>query len=320
MPNYLSQLKEDPTPWLLEADPRQPGVRYFALRWLEDRPPEDVLVRKAQVDLMRTGPVRRILAAQKPDGHWGSADSLYSPGYASTAWQQIFLAWLGADGADPRVSKACAWVLAQGSSPSGGFSYNKRQQSGVIHCLSGDLLRAAITLGWLDDPRTRKALQWATDAILGEGEPEYRQSGTSGPQFACAANGKLPCAWGAVKELLALAAVPPRKRSKAVRAAIASGAEFLLKHDLPQAAFPTATSNSRRWFRFGFPVSYSSDILELLLALTEAGRIKDRRARPALELVLSKQDEQGRWSLETTLNTKMLVDIEEGASRASGSR
>ena len=180
----------------------------------------------------------------------------------------------------------------------------------VVHCLNGELLRAMLDFGRLEDPRVQGALRWAADAILGRGAPEYRQSATSGPLFACAVNGKLPCGWGAVKELLALAAVPPRRRTKAIRDAIDAGVEFVLERDLTKADFPTATSISSRWFRFGFPASYSSDILELLLALAELGRARDPRAQPGIELLLSKQDNTGRWRMETTLNGKMLADVE----------
>ena len=34
MPDYLRRLNADPRSWLLESDDAQPGVRYFALRWL----------------------------------------------------------------------------------------------------------------------------------------------------------------------------------------------------------------------------------------------------------------------------------------------
>jgi hypothetical protein len=177
--------------------------------------------------------------------------------------------------------------------------------------MNGIPLRALIEVGWLDDPRTRRAIAWATDAILGRGDPGYRKSGTAGPLFACGVNGGLPCAWGAVKELLALAAIPPRRRTRAVREAIEAGVELLLGHDLAAAAFPTSTTVSQRWFRFGFPASYSADLLELLLALTELGRVRDARAQPAIEVLLSKQDPDGRWTLQTSLNGEMIADVEQ---------
>ena len=63
------------------------------------------------------------------------------------------------------------------------------------------------------------------------------------------------------------------------------------------------------WKRFGFPLFYQSDALEVLDVLTKLG-VKDDRMEKALDLVISKQ-EKGRWKLENTFNGKMWVDIEE---------
>ena len=35
--DWLASLNGDPIPWLIEPDPANPGVRYFALRDLLDR-------------------------------------------------------------------------------------------------------------------------------------------------------------------------------------------------------------------------------------------------------------------------------------------
>ncbi len=68
MPDYLRRLTTDPLPWLLERDDAQPGVRYFALRWLKGYREDDPAVREARADVMRVGPVPAILAAQLPEG------------------------------------------------------------------------------------------------------------------------------------------------------------------------------------------------------------------------------------------------------------
>ena len=47
--------------------------------------------------------------------------------------------------------------------------------------------------------------------------------------------------------------------------------------------------------------------LEVLAAL---GQAQDPRLANALELVISKQDEQGRWMLEYSYNGKTWMDIE----------
>ncbi len=309
MTNYLKRVNGEPLQWLLELDEREPGVRYFALHWLQGKREDDPEVAEARAAIDRSGAAVRILEQQAADGHWGSENSLYRPGWAGTGAQLAILADVGADPADPRIQRACDWALAHGQASNGAISDNGRP-SGAIHCVNGDMTRAFITFGRLDAPEVRAALSWTCNAILGRGDPEYRKSGTTGPGFACAHNGALPCAWGAVKELRALAAIPPRRRTAVIREAIDAGVEFLLSHDLEAADFPSEDRTSARWFKFGFPSNYQADLLELLLALTELGRLPDPRTAGALEVVLNHQDEDGRWPMESTLNGRMVTRIE----------
>jgi hypothetical protein len=64
------------------------------------------------------------------------------------------------------------------------------------------------------------------------------------------------------------------------------------------------------WFKFGFPLSYTSDVLEAALALCEAGQAHDPRLKHAIDLVLAKRTADGRWLLQRSLNGKMWADIE----------
>jgi hypothetical protein len=77
------------------------------------------------------------------------------------------------------------------------------------------------------------------------------------------------------------------------------------------ADYPYTKRVSSTWFKFGFPLSYWSDVLETTAVLAELGYGDDPRLANALQLILSKQDAQGRWKLENTLNGKMWADIEE---------
>ncbi|MCK4472105.1 MAG: hypothetical protein KAW49_10005, partial [Anaerolineae bacterium] len=67
---------------------------------------------------------------------------------------------------------------------------------------------------------------------------------------------------------------------------------------------------SSSWFKFGYPLGYVTDVLLNLEVLSEAGYAKDPRLNDAVELVLSKQDEQGRWKMEYSYNGKMWADVE----------
>ncbi|MFO7612350.1 MAG: hypothetical protein R6W99_07705 [Clostridia bacterium] len=53
------------------------------------------------------------------------------------------------------------------------------------------------------------------------------------------------------------------------------------------------------WLIFGFPLMYQTDILEIVDILTKLG-IKDSRMDDAMNIVVSKQDDMGRWKAENT--------------------
>ncbi|HLE74331.1 MAG TPA: hypothetical protein VI688_08805, partial [Anaerolineales bacterium] len=53
------------------------------------------------------------------------------------------------------------------------------------------------------------------------------------------------------------------------------------------------------------------DVLQNLEVLTALGHGGDPRLAPAIDLLLSKQDAQGRWKMEYTYNGKTWVDLEE---------
>ena len=309
MSNWQSKINGDPLPWLLEAE--NPSVRYFALRELLDRGKNDRDVIVAKAAIMQSAPVKRMLVAQKAEGYWVKPGSGYSPKYQSTDWQILFLAEMGVDGRDRRVLQGCEYLLEHAPADNGGFSaYANARPSGAIHCLNGNLIWALVTLGRKDDERVRAAVDWLAGSITGDDFDAFN-SIVPGPGFKCGANMKQPCAWGAVKALRALAVVPKEWKTPRVKKATEMAAAFLFSCDLAKADYPFTARVSGEWFKFGFPLSYTSDVLEALLALTEAGYGGDPRLKNAVALVLSKQDAQARWAMKHSLNGKMWADIEE---------
>ena len=303
------RLQADPLPWLLEPDEANPGVRYFALRDLLDRPADDPEVVAAQDAVMRTGPVPAILDAQYPEGYWVKPGPGYSPKYRSTLWSVLFLAQLGADGKDERIHRAVEYVFAHAQAENGGFACNGRPST-TIHCLWGNMVRALLDLGYGGDERLDRAIDALARSITGEGYEWYRKGGVQAPGFVCSANYGLPCGWGAVRALWALNRVPAAGRPPAVEAAIKASTDFLLSYDVARADYPYKERISSSWFKFGYPLGYVTDVLLNLEALSEAGYAKDPRLNDAVELVLAKQDEQGRWKMEYSYTSKMWADVE----------
>ena len=136
------------------------------------------------------------------------------------------------------------------------------------------------------------------------------QGGIQAPGFVCSANYGLPCAWGAVRALWALNSVPSALRTPAVEAAVETCTTFLLRYDIARADYPHKERINSSWFKFGYPLGYVTDVLLNLEALVEAGCGGDPRLGKAIELVLSKRDDQGRWKMEYSYNGKMWIDVE----------
>ena len=129
--------------------------------------------------------------------------------------------------------------------------------------------------------------------------------------FKCAANDRSCPAPGAPsRALLAFSVMPPEERAGDVKAAIEEGAAFLLSRNLAVADYPCPERVSSTWLKFGFPLSYWTNVLEALHVLSELGYGAQPALRDAIRLVLSKQDWQGRWKMESSLNGKMWVNIE----------
>lgn len=318
-PDWVAALRADPRPWLL--DPARPAVRHLALRWLEDRPADDRDVLEARATAMGLAPIAPILAGQDPAGWWVKPGHGYGPKYTGTTWSLIVLEQLGADPSDPGIAAGCAYVLDHVATASGGFGCSGAARedrppppSSVLHCLNGNLVRALIAFGHLDDPRVAAAIEWQARAASGGPEaPAWYASGTSGPGFSCGINEGLPCAWGAVKALRAFAAIPPDRRTPDVERAIEAGVELLLGVEPATAAYPAGWDGkiAAAWFRLGFPSGYIADVLQVAEVLGELGMGADPRLEGIVRLVLERQDDAGQWANQQAYRGRLWADVDE---------
>ena len=304
---------DDTVAWLLDGD--DPSVRSYTLSGLLGRPAGGAEAVAARRAIMTSGAVPLILAAQGEDGHFGERDRFYAAKYTGTAWQLIILAELGADGADARVRAACEAILCDAQDPgSGGFSTDRGKKAGgglhsmVIPCLTGNLTFSLIRLGMIDDPRVQRAVDWITTCQRFDDAESEAPTGWPYDRLEMCW-GRHTCHMGAVKALKALAEIPPERRSPEVERTLADGAEYLLRHHVHKRSHDLAKLSKPGWRRFGFPLMYQTDVLEILGILTRLG-YRDERLREALDLVASKADAEGRWKLESTFNDRFLVPIE----------
>jgi hypothetical protein len=312
--DWKSVLNADPVDWLLEKD--NPSVRYFTLSQILDKPQNSPEVQEAKKEIMTVGVVPQILAKQADGGYWEAPEKFYTAKYKGTVWQLIILAEFGADGQDARIKKACEFILNNSQDhKSGGFSawlsvkVGGGRYSGVLPCLTGNMVWSLIRLGFLGDPRVQRGVEWIVKyQRFDDGEAYPPKVWPYEKATSCF--GKHSCHMGVVKALKALAEIPAEQRSAGVVDAIERGVEYLLKHHIYKRSHNLSKVSKPGWLRLGFPLMYQTDVLEILGILTSLG-CKDERMQEAVDLVLSKQDDKGMWKLENTFNGRFQTSIEQ---------
>jgi hypothetical protein len=316
--SWQDEIKGDPLPWLLE--PESPGVRYLAMRDLLGLPEDDAQLSAARHKAHQAGPIAAILAQMDDTGYWVKPGPGYNPKYRSGVWSLILLAQMGARlDEDARLEHACRHLIDHALAPGGQLS-TSGTPSTTIDCLQGNLCWALVEIGF-DDPRLEACYEWMARSVTGEGvasledktAPLRYYAYKCGPLFACGANYGLSCAWGAAKVMLAFSRWPAERRTPLIENAIQAGVDFLFSTDPAIADYPSGGTGkpSGNWWKFGFPVFYVTDILQVVEALATLGYGNDPRLANALRLIKDKQDDLGRWSLEYEYSGKTWVDIGE---------
>jgi len=315
MESWKSRLSADPTEWLLEKN--NPSVRYFALHDLLKKPRTDSDVKQANQDIMRTGVVPAILAKQNKEGYWDEPERFYTAKYKGTVWQLMILAELGADRNDDRIKKACEFILSFSQDmESGGFAHSSSAKKGggrhseVIPCLTGNMVWSLIRLGYLTDPRVKRGIEWITTYQRFDDRIAEPPKGWPYDRLKTGCFSRHTCHMGAVKTLKALAEIPENKRTTAVKNTIEKGAEYFLLHHVFKSSHNLDRVPKPGWLKLGFPLMYQTDVLEILGILTKL-QYKDKRMQEAVDLLISKQDNQGKWLLENTFNGRYQVNIEQ---------
>jgi len=313
---WQEQLHGDSISWLVEDN--DPGVRYLAMRDILDLSPGDKDLAAARELAHSSGPISTVLDKMDDAGFWVEPGHGYSPKYYSSVWSVIMLSQLGARvEQDRRINKACRYLCDQSLTKNGQFSTTKTA-SGTVDCLQGNLLNAMLDLGY-DDLRLEKAFEWMARSVTGDGvapmedknAPLRYYSGKCGPGFLCGANHKLPCAWGAVKVMLAFSKLPVELRTPYINKAIDRGIEFLLSVDPLSSEYPSGWNDkpSGNWWKFGFPLFYVTDLLQNVEALVRLGLGKDPRLENALDYIINKQNTDGKWPMEYSYTGKTWVDF-----------
>ncbi len=313
--------------WL--AEPDNPAVAVLSRRELggegESRELAALWSRRNEY-----APVATILSAMAENGSWATPGQDYKK-YQGSLWQIHFLGELYASGEDERVRRAAAYAFER-QLPDGSWSCSNARPDGSIACLTANVGRALARLGWARDERVVAALGYCARM--------YAELGVVDCRFAKPYTLNGYCHMLAPKELLFLAEVPadhwPEGATELKDACVAALRDKQIYFCLPAESrefldklwsMPSAERDGCRdrflakhetlhykekpgWLRFGYPLSYNSDALEALVALTGVGEERRSEYEPAIALVRDAADAKMRWKLRNSFNGKMLADAE----------
>ncbi|MEW6718015.1 MAG: hypothetical protein AB1345_11000 [Chloroflexota bacterium] len=277
MDNWKSLLHQDATDWLLEKT--NPSVRYFTYRWLLDKAEDDPLIEATRQSIGESQPVQKILQQQRPAGYWGSDPQPHH----GTKGPLMLLMWLGYRG-DQAVKKAMDYRINGCLQKDGSYGLEIKGHTVFLPCHGADLLRLMLWFGYTDDPRSLQLLNWLLSVQQSDGI------------WLCISKVKpFPCLWATAVVLRALREIPPTWLTPQVVKARERTVDIFLNSSLYKYG---KGKPSPRWFQFGFPLQWDTDILEVLELIAPYVSPEDKGIQEGLDLVMQKQDKQGRWPCE----------------------
>jgi hypothetical protein len=280
--------------WLLEGDP---AIRWQVMRDLTKESDDVVAAERRRVESEGWG--ARLLALQFPDGSW--SDDISAPKWSSTLYIMVLLREMGLDPMSEqarkmvdRVRDGFRWAPEFGSPP---FFEGE-----VEPCINGRVVALGVYFGEVSDRLVDRLLSEQLDdgGWNCEAPPSRRSS------FHTTIN---------VLEGL-LAYEQGRGATPAVREARQRAQEYLLERGMLRR-LSTGAVIDQKWTRFSFPTTWHYDILRGLDYLRSAGVQPDKRVAEAVELVVKRQHQNGRWPLQNPHPFPINLEMEGPSGTAS---
>jgi hypothetical protein len=289
--------------WLLDADP---AIRWQVMRDLTDTPVVEVAAERTRVEHEGWG--ARLLAARDPDGQWlggacfpgrGDPPEDDSQPWTATLPVMLELCDLGLDPASETAREMTSLVAANCRWEYNGAPFFDGE---VEPCINGHTVTLGAYFGADVDGIVSRLL---TDQLEDGGwncEAERGATVSSFNSTICVLEGLLEH-----EHATGGSAETPAARRR--------GEEYLLERALFRSR-STGQVPDDAWLEFSFPTRWHYDVLRGLEYFRRA-EVRDPRLEEAVQLVRSKRQDDGTWSLENTHPGAVHVRFEDGDGRPS---
>ncbi len=289
--------------WLLDSDP---AIRWQVMRDLTGEAPGAVAAERSRVATEGWG--AQLLALQSPSGKWGGPRLLgFRPdmdeenrGLLFTFYTLVVLMDLGLDPAGKQARQTIDRVDQ-------GLVFKRLGNRPFLHgetepCINGRILAIGAYFkqpndaladrllaeqleegGWnCEAPKSRRSSFHTTICVL-EGLLEYERAG---------------------------------RKSAAVTRARERGENYLLDRRMFRS-LRTGEVIDKRWLRFSFPTFWRYDVLRGLDYLRNAGIEPGSRVSEAMEVVIKRRHQNGRWPLNLLHPERIPLEMETNVGSAS---
>lgn len=273
------------TDWLLDSDP---AIRWQVMRDLTGEPAAEVAAERSRVGVEGWG--AKLLALQDTDGRWDGGT--YRPGWVDDT-KPFFDAWtathfslqllyeFGLSPDSPQADRALSLVRDNVRWDVNGAGYFEGETE---PCINGITLVIGSYFGEAVDGIVERLLGDQLDDGGWNCWAEYGATVSSFHTTICVLEGLL--SWEQARGASEVTAESRRR-----------GEEYLLERGLFRSR-STGRIVDPRFTMFSFPTRWYYDLLRGLDYFRSTGARPDDRCAEAIDLVVEKRDEAGRWPLE----------------------
>jgi hypothetical protein len=281
------------TEWLMNGDP---SIRWQVMRDLLCNSENKCEIERKKISVKGWG--EKLLLKQDIEGMW--AGSLYSQKWISTTYTMLLLKSFGLSPKNSKAKKACKVLLNGGFYNDGGINYFSSLNHSET-CVTGMIL-SLLAYFHYDDERVDNLAEFLLRQQMADG-------GWNCQSFKGAKHSSFHTTISVLGGFREYEKLDPKKHS-IIRRSQLEGVEFLLQHRLFRS-HRTGKIFDSRITRFSFPPRWRYDILRALDYFQEANIPFDIRMNDALEIVINRKRNDGKWLLQSRHAGKTYFEMEQ---------
>jgi hypothetical protein len=277
--------------WLLDSDP---AIRWQVMKDLIDEGPETIAAERSRIATEGWG--AQLLALQSPAGHWGDG----SKWDLITLYSLVVLKDMGLDPASKQARRMIDRVDKH-------LMFKQLNNRPYLHgetepCINGRILGIGC---YFKEPNDTLANQLLAEQLEDGG-------------WNCEAPKSLRSSFNTTICVLEglVDYEQARGKSAAVTKARKRGEKYLLERHMFRS-LRTGEVINKHWLRFAYPAFWHYDVLRGLDYLRNAGVKPDDRVNEAIEVVIKRRHQNGRWPLNLIHPEKIPLQMEIEVGRAS---